>query len=108
MIAAMDTLSSKIIDACGGTTAVARLLKRPVSTVHSWRRLGFTEYTLDHLKLAAAAEGLPVDFERGVRLDHVDPDAASSADSSSGRTDDISRPETAFAATDRALSGASA
>ncbi|MEN2748204.1 hypothetical protein [Sphingomonas sp. T9W2] len=48
-----------------GTTAVAKLLKLPTSTVHSWRRIGMTPSRADHLRLAAEAAGKSVDFETG-------------------------------------------
>ena len=51
----MDTEANRIIDGLGGTSAVAKLIKAPVSTVHSWRKIGIPEARLDHLKLAARA-----------------------------------------------------
>lgn len=54
----MEQTASEIIDDYGGTTAVARLLKLPVSTVHSWRTNGIPDARFDHLKLAAAAAGV--------------------------------------------------
>jgi hypothetical protein len=49
--------ASSVIDALGGTSAVARLLSCPTSTVHSWRRIGIPASRLAHLKLAAEAAG---------------------------------------------------
>lgn len=54
----MDTLSDRVIDALGGTTAVARMTHSPVSTVHSWRKIGIPPSRLAHLRLAARNEGL--------------------------------------------------
>lgn len=59
----MDALANHLIDACGGTSAVAKLLKSTTSTVHSWRVNGLPESRLDHLRLAAREAGLAVDFE---------------------------------------------
>jgi hypothetical protein len=46
----------------GGTSAVAKLIQAPVSTVHSWRTIGIPKSRMAHLELAAKAEGksLPV------------------------------------------------
>lgn len=64
MLSAMDQQASRIIDHFGGTSAVARLMKTPVSTVHSWRVKGFSDSRLDHLRLAIEADGQmwPVEF----------------------------------------------
>jgi len=50
------------METLGGTTSVATLIKAPVSTVHSWKRKGITEARLDHLRLAAAAAGIAIDW----------------------------------------------
>lgn len=52
------TEADHIIDGLGGTSAVARLLNAPISTVHSWRQNGIPASRLAHLRLAAQAEGL--------------------------------------------------
>ena len=49
----METQADKIIDGLGGTTAVAKMLNAPASTVHSWRKNGIPPSRLAHLKLAA-------------------------------------------------------
>lgn len=49
----MLTDADMIIDGLGGTSAVAKLIRTPTSTVHSWRRNGIPPARLDHLKLAA-------------------------------------------------------
>lgn len=53
ILSRMDTEASKIIDKLGGTSAVARLIQTPVSTVHSWRRNGIPPSRLAHINLAA-------------------------------------------------------
>lgn len=54
---------NQIIDALGGVTAISRLTEVPVSTIHSWRKIGIPNSRMQHLKLAAAAAGLVVDFD---------------------------------------------
>ncbi len=49
-----------IIDALGGTTAVARMIEAPISTVHSWREIGIPQSRRAHLRLAAQAAGLDI------------------------------------------------
>ena len=65
----MDNFADSLIDALGGTTAVSRMTDAPVSTVHSWRRIGIPPARLNHLKLAAQAAGIKVDWETGQRFD---------------------------------------
>jgi hypothetical protein len=50
----------------GGTTAVAVLVKAPVSTVHSWKRNGISASRLDHLRLAAKEAGLAIDWAQAI------------------------------------------
>jgi len=57
----MATQADNIIDHLGGTSAVARLVEAPISTVHSWRTNGIPPSRLAHLRLAAQAAGLPTD-----------------------------------------------
>lgn len=52
----MDTPADQLIDALGGTTAVARMTEAPVSTVHSWRKNGIPRSRLSHLRLVADRE----------------------------------------------------
>lgn len=54
----MDHFSCTVIDALGGTTAVARKAHAPTSTVHSWRTIGIPPSRLAHLRLIAQAEGV--------------------------------------------------
>lgn len=63
MLRAMETPASRVIDAFGGTTAVARLVEAPVSTVHSWRKNGIPSSRLHHLRLASRAKRLKVDID---------------------------------------------
>jgi hypothetical protein len=53
----MQTQADIIIDHLGGTSAVAKLIEAPVSTVHSWRAIGIPASRLAHLRLAAQAAG---------------------------------------------------
>lgn len=62
MLRFMQRLTDDAMKALGGTTAVATLIKAPVSTVHSWKRTGISDARLDHLKLAAAAAEIAVDW----------------------------------------------
>lgn len=66
----MTTVSDRIIDALGGTTAVSRKAEAPLSTVHSWRRNGIPPSRLAHLKLIAREDGVQLNWETGERLDH--------------------------------------
>lgn len=58
------TYADKVIDAFGGTSVVARLIDAPVSTVHSWRRIGIPASRLAHLKLVAQVENVALPEER--------------------------------------------
>lgn len=62
----MDSFAEQTIDALGGTSAVAKLIEAPVSTVHSWRKIGIPSSRLAHLRLVADAQGvkLPVPQDR--------------------------------------------
>lgn len=52
-----EKYANEVIDAMGGTSAVARMLSAPVSTVHSWRKIGIPVSRLAHLRLVAQVEG---------------------------------------------------
>jgi len=54
----MSTFADIVIDKLGGTSAVARLISAPPSTVHSWRKIGIPSSRLAHLKLIADAQGV--------------------------------------------------
>lgn len=53
----MDHQANSIIDGLGGTSAVASMIEAPVSTVHSWRKIGIPASRMAHLKLAAQVAG---------------------------------------------------
>ena len=53
----MSTEAETIIDGLGGTSAVAKLIEAPISTVHSWRKIGIPRSRLAHLRMAASAAG---------------------------------------------------
>jgi hypothetical protein len=53
----MRTVHDAVIDHLGGTSAVAKRIKAPVSTVHSWRAKGIPMSRMEHLRLVAAADG---------------------------------------------------
>jgi hypothetical protein len=59
----MNVAACNLIDALGGTSAVARMTKTATSTVHSWRTIGITESRLHHIQLAAKEAGVPVPVE---------------------------------------------
>lgn len=75
MFMAMDMvtpdIADRIIDALDGTSAVARMMKLPPSTVHSWRRIGMTPSRADHLRLAANAAGKSIDFATAAVAEQV-------------------------------------
>lgn len=54
----METFAEQVIDALGGTSAVAKLLEAPVSTVHSWRTNGIPASRLAHMRLVADGQGV--------------------------------------------------
>jgi len=54
----MSTFADDVIDALGGTSAVARLIESPPSTVHSWRKIGIPSSRLAHLRLIAREQGV--------------------------------------------------
>ncbi len=53
----MDTFADQVINALGGTSKVATLIEAPVSTVHSWRKIGIPLSRLAHLRLVAEQSG---------------------------------------------------
>lgn len=50
----MQTEAALMIDELGGTTAVARAIGAPVSTVHSWRKNGIPHWRKDALQKLAS------------------------------------------------------
>jgi hypothetical protein len=53
----MNDASCQFIDMLGGASEVAKLIRTPMTTVHSWRKTGIPGPRLDHIKLAAEARG---------------------------------------------------
>lgn len=64
----MRTVADAVIDHLGGTSAVAKLIEAPVSTVHSWRTIGIPSSRLAHLRLVATTEGKPLPDDLGELL----------------------------------------
>jgi hypothetical protein len=75
----METVSERIIDALGGTTAVSRMSDAPISTVHSWRKNGIPRSRLAHLRLIAEREAIRLDWDTGRSLSGGDGDTADHA-----------------------------
>jgi aspartate carbamoyltransferase catalytic subunit len=65
----MADASNRFIDALGGTSAVARLINAPISTVHSWRSIGIPQSRLAHLRLVALSEGRPPPDEAAINAE---------------------------------------
>lgn len=53
----MHEPSSLFLDRLGGTSEVSRLIRTPITTVHTWRKTGIPDSRLDHIMLAAEARG---------------------------------------------------
>jgi hypothetical protein len=60
MLRGMNAQAIAVIDHLGGTSAVAKLIEAPTSTVHSWRVNGITPSRLAHLRLVANSIGKPL------------------------------------------------
>jgi hypothetical protein len=60
----MNTEALKVLHHFGGTSAVAKLIDAPTSTVHSWRTIGIPSSRLAHLRLVGKEIGklLPEDL----------------------------------------------
>lgn len=54
----MDNHAAAIIEALGGTKAVALATEAPTSTVQSWKKIGIPPSRLAHLKLIAEVRGI--------------------------------------------------
>jgi hypothetical protein len=54
----MSTYANQVIDALGGTTAVATATEAPTSTVHSWRKIGIPSSRMAHLRMIAEQKGI--------------------------------------------------
>lgn len=61
----MNTEAIAVLDHLGGTSAVAKLIEAPISTVHSWRTIGIPASRLAHLRLAAKSVGKPLPDDLG-------------------------------------------
>jgi hypothetical protein len=85
----MSIEANAVIDHLGGTSAVAKLIEAPVSTVHSWRRIGIPSSRLAHLRLAAQAKGEPLPNDLA-ELQHVRDNAAAQQDVSTRQASDAS------------------
>jgi hypothetical protein len=48
----------QVIDSLGGTSAVAKAIEAPTSTVHSWRFIGIPPSRFAHLRLLAKEPGI--------------------------------------------------
>lgn len=60
----MNATANQIIDALGGTSVVAKLIAAPVSTVHSWRKIGIPTSRMAHLRLVAQMQGVDLSADR--------------------------------------------
>lgn len=60
MSCAMCTEANAVIDHMGGTSALAKLIDAPTSTVHSWRSIGIPKSRLAHIRLLATSVGKPL------------------------------------------------
>ena len=72
----MNEAACTLIDALGGTSAVARMTKTATSTVHSWRSIGITESRMDHKRPVGAwqkfdesGDGLNVEGKIAIKSD---------------------------------------
>jgi hypothetical protein len=54
----LNMIAIQVIEAFGGTSAVAKAIDAPTSTVHSWRTIGIPRSRMAHLKLLADAKGI--------------------------------------------------
>jgi len=69
----MNEAACTLIDALGGTSAVARMTKTATSTVHSWRSIGITESRMDHIRLAAKEAGINMPLHHEADLEGGSP-----------------------------------
>lgn len=77
----MSNIAGLVIDHLGGTSAVAKLIEAPVSTVHSWRSIGIPKSRLAHLRLVAKDAGSPLPEDLAALC------AATQHDASTGQID---------------------
>ena len=69
--AGMSEYAKAVIDALGGTTAVARMADTPVSTVHSWREIGIPASRIAHLRLIAQSEGKDAPDDSAIAMERA-------------------------------------
>lgn len=79
----MTAFAANVIETLGGTTAVAKIIDAPITTVQSWKSNGIPRSRLSHLKLVAERDGLVIDWSTGLLISS-DGDAA---DHAAGDTD---------------------
>lgn len=96
ILMAMDRFANLVIDALGGTTAVANKAFTGVSTVHNWRKNGLSPSRLDHLRRIAQDEGSSEKVSAIAADCGVDmPIMSTSTSGSSGNVDETSLQVTA-------------
>lgn len=95
----MHEPSSLFLDRLGGTSEVSRLIRTPITTVHTWRKTGIPHSRLDHIMLAATARGKAEDLaialpllgaagsEVGVDHPHAEPSAGETTAANSGKAE---------------------
>jgi hypothetical protein len=87
----MSNFADIVLDHLGGTSAVAKLIEAPTSTVHSWRKNGIPQSRMAHLRLAARAIGNPIPDDVDEQF-HEAPDALVHPSQSTGQNNDLSGP----------------
>ncbi len=70
----MHEPSCQLMDALGGTSEVAKLIRTPMTTVHAWRKTGIPAPRLDHIKLAAEARGKADELRSALASFEADPE----------------------------------
>jgi hypothetical protein len=95
----MTAFATNLIEALGGTTAVATLIDAPITTVQSWKSNGIPRSRLSHLKLIAERDGKCINWETGALVacdggsaDHTPTDNAAPQHASSGKPEEVSAP----------------
>jgi hypothetical protein len=61
----MNVEAHAVLDHLGGTSAVAKLIEAPLSTVHSWRTIGIPKSRMAHLRMVASEIGRPLPADLG-------------------------------------------
>lgn len=56
----LNTDALRVIHHLGGTSKVAAMIEAPISTVHSWRKIGIPSSRMAHLRLVALAHNRPI------------------------------------------------